>query len=199
VFVTIYEKPPSFRLRVVQRRDWIGTVLVAVMLVLIAADLHQWLNVVLTPVIVILVVALVWDVKFGGISRRRPMFVSLDREEPHSFDYRALILGVKITIRNNTDAPRALRGFSWVPIAPWALEIADIDSIQEKAKYEKGSQRIPGVIPAHDQVSGWLWVAFAHRFEGGMPGYTLTVEDELGNRFPIRKEPRLPKVAKART
>ena len=116
----------------------------------------------------------------------KELVVTLDKEEFHPYEYTALIVGVKLTVRNLTDHEQTLGPCRWMAVGPWHLLIpAPHDVGNETYRYERQRPRTPGFISAEDTVSGWWWVAFEHRAEGGRPGYQLTVSDGLGNQYPF--------------
>ena len=103
-----------------------------------------------------------------------------DREEWHPFKFKALILQVRVNVRNNTDHRKALtevevRSDRWPPVAQ---RDAEVD--QEVGRLEMyRATRLPGVVDQEETVSYWLFRAFAHNPQGGRPTYAVIVRDNL--------------------
>jgi hypothetical protein len=126
------------------------------------------------------------------------LLITIDKEEWHPFDHRALILGVRITVVNKSDQEHALTGVGVRGIDPWSLSMHDIDVGRETYRYKESRPQFHGTSPPGETTIGWVWMAFDQRFGEGRPGYRLTIEDGVGNKYEFPIAARSPQSFEAR-
>jgi hypothetical protein len=121
------------------------------------------------------------------------LVIFLDREEFHPFQYEAILLEAKFRVENMTDKTKHIMGTTWAmdPAKdgggmPMGIEV-------HRAVYALQQQRPPqlhGTIAPKDTISGWAHVALPWQPWGGVGGYTVTIEDEVGTQYVLRRERR---------
>lgn len=116
--------------------------------------------------------------------------IMLEREQFHPFQYKAIIAEVQVSIRNRTDKPKYLMHFKWEMDGPLNKDWQDIEVQRERYTLELRRQRLPGTLGPWESVRGWLVTALPHQPSGGVAGYTLSLEDEIGTQYSIRRDRR---------
>jgi hypothetical protein len=126
-----------------------------------------------------------------GIAESDVLLITIDKEEWHPFDHKALILGVRITVVNKTDQEHALMGVQLHGIDPWRISMHDIDVDRERYRWKESRPQFHGTSPPGETTIGWVWMAFDQRLREGRPGYELTIRDGVDNqyRFPVAARP----------
>lgn len=118
--------------------------------------------------------------------------ITLDREEIHPFQWKANIVELKLSVQNRTDRTKYLPGpLEWTIDGPtdWG-QAHDVDVHREQHALQRRRQDLVGTIPPREAVTGWVSVVLPHQPTGGVGSYTLTLEDELGTQYRLRKERR---------
>lgn len=120
--------------------------------------------------------------------------ISMVWEEYQPFDWRALLLEAKIEIKNRTAKTKYTMGTMWEIDPPEdgpSGHYHDIEILRALHELEKKRvPRLPGIIGPNDSVSGWVHVSLPHQSWGGVGGFTLRIEDEIGTQYVLRRERR---------
>lgn len=118
--------------------------------------------------------------------------VILDREEIHPFQWKANIVELKVTVRNRTGKTKHIAGpFEWMIDGPINWDgVHDADVTRERYAREQRRQSLVGELGPYEVITGWVATVLPHQPEGGVGGFTFTIEDELGTRYFLRRERR---------
>ena len=122
--------------------------------------------------------------------------ISLGHEEFHPFEWKAILLEAKIVIRNKTTKMKyTTRGVRWEIDPPedgqssgWMSDI-DVLRAREKLK-ERRFPELHGTIGPLDSIAGWVVMSLPWQPWGGVGGYTVTIEDEIGTKYVLRRDRR---------
>jgi hypothetical protein len=127
-----------------------------------------------------------------AISESDDLRITIEQEEWHAFDHRALIVGLSITVVNKSRREHALTGVSIQAVEPWKLLMHDTDADREKFRYQMSRPQFHGASPPGQTTIGWVWWMFEPRIYQGRPGYTIWIGDEVGNRYELSVAARFP-------
>ena len=119
--------------------------------------------------------------------------IYLDREEFHLFRYQAILLEAKVTIQNTTDKTKYTKGPQWNIDPPMDGQFSDFYDIEAMRRLDDlRNKRTPliSTVAPRDSVEGWIHVALPHQAWGGVGGFTITLEDEIGTQYVLRRERR---------
>ena len=117
--------------------------------------------------------------------------VFLVQKEVKLFRWKALLFEVKVEVRNRTPGSKRIERTTW--------EIGPPDSGQPRY-YEDDVRRAVEelkrnrtqlehiIIEPNDIVTGWIPVALPDQMSGGVGGFTLRIQDELGTEYVLRRE-----------
>jgi len=113
--------------------------------------------------------------------------ITIEDEQWFNLNYQALILEMKVRIRNG---PRELQitGYSW------EMQGGPFDHLIEVVRevYARQDRLGPliGNVGPNDDVSFWVVRAFAPRPMGGTPGFTFKIHDGEGNEYCLERDAR---------
>jgi len=192
----------------------LGDIAVALVAVLVAYLLRNHVVIGLSSAIVICVLGIglietlqhrrgITPAEGGTTADRLDMFsaptdaeleVTIETEEFHPFEYKAILLEVKVSVRNLTNKMKYMK-VMWNIDNPrdgqytaWQGDIEVDRALHALAK--KRSPELPGTVRPGDSIAGWLFAPLPHQPRGGIGGYTLTIEDEVGAQYVLRRDRR---------
>jgi hypothetical protein len=119
--------------------------------------------------------------------------VALDQLDWSNFNYEALILAARVTIRNDGNSTFRHRGIGMLADTVDANDVfGRIDVARYVYSLRRSHPEIPGEVAPNDSVTGWFLRAFDHRPSGGTPGFDLVIEDLARNQFVLHVEATTP-------
>jgi hypothetical protein len=121
--------------------------------------------------------------------------VVIEDEVWHPFQYKALILEAKISVRSNARRAKRIRRRTEIRAyedgqpAP-SFDFTDIDVNREVARLERLRNPWPHTIGPEETITAWCVLAMPHRPQGGEPEYVVTIADEHGHEYSARRPAR---------
>jgi hypothetical protein len=120
--------------------------------------------------------------------------IVMEREEFHPFQFKANFLEAKIRVRNKTPKTKYIKHTQWEIDPPEDNVhnyITDIEVHRAlHALKERRPPELHGIIAPNDTIAGWLHIALPHQPWGGIGGFAVTIEDELGVQYVLRRDRR---------
>jgi hypothetical protein len=114
--------------------------------------------------------------------------IYLETEHVDPFEFKAIIVDVRIRVENLTDKPKRTRGITWQldtqsDQGVWrAPEVS-----QAEHEHKRDLPGLPSRIGARQIVSGWATTALPYDPTGGVGAYSIHLDDEIGTRYTFRQ------------
>jgi hypothetical protein len=122
--------------------------------------------------------------RFWSEGTDRELEMTIEREEWHPFEGKALIVEIKLSIHNCSSHTKRLAGGFGIE----APNVQDIEVDREQFQYQKKRALPSSRIEPGETETGWLVAAFPPRPQGGAPTYAVKVDDELRHMYGVRRK-----------
>lgn len=116
-----------------------------------------------------------------------PLLLDIEAERFHPFDYQALIVATKFTLRNQSAQPKRAMSLKWVTHQEPPHFMPDIEVVREMERVKRDLNEFRSRLGAGEDQIFWGVNAFPWNAEGGEPEYAVTVKDELGHEYGVTR------------
>ncbi len=116
--------------------------------------------------------------------------ILLEQENFHPFRYLGIIAELQLSVENLTNKVKYFGPIRWEIDDRFNEDLGGSGIYVEKHALQSRRQPLPGTLSPGEAVKGWLVVVLPHRPSGGIGGFTLTLEDEIGIQYSIRRDQR---------
>lgn len=115
--------------------------------------------------------------------------VTIEQKDWDNFRYQALILEMKVTIKNRKNKRKILTGFTLQHQGGGIPANFDIEVMREVERRRETHPKLRNhsIIEPRATVSGWMVYALPRRLSPGEPVFTFSVSDELDVEYQARQ------------
>lgn len=115
--------------------------------------------------------------------------VTIEQKDWDNFRHQALILEMKVKIKNRKNKRKILTSFVFQHQGGGIPADFDIEVIREVHRRSEAHHplRNHSIIEPHDTISGWMVYALPRRLRPGEPEFTFSVSDELEVEYEARQ------------
>lgn len=114
--------------------------------------------------------------------------VTIEQKDWDNFRHQALILEMKVKIKNRKNRRKILTGFMLQYEGGGIPANFDIEVMREVERRREAHHplRNHSILEPHDTISGWMAYALPRRLSPGEPEFTFSVSDELEVKYEAR-------------